>query len=70
VLKLRLREERKTMLEPDIAAFATRQIAFRDGRVVRDEATPQVRRARAELEVSADSPVGGGENVKIREERG
>ena len=56
--------------EPDIAAFAARQIAFRDGRVVHDEATPQVRRARAELEVSAGSPVGGGENVRIREERG
>ena len=56
--------------EPDIAAFATRQIAFRDGRVVRDEATPQVRRARAELEVIADPSIVGGENVKIREERG
>jgi putative ABC transport system ATP-binding protein len=56
--------------EPDIAAFAKRQIAFRDGKVVRDEATPQVRHARAELEVNADTPPGGGGNVEIREERG
>jgi putative ABC transport system ATP-binding protein len=56
--------------EPDIAAFAKRQIAFRDGRVVRDEATPQARHARAELEVTADTPAGGGGTVEIREERG
>ena len=56
--------------EPDIAAFAKRQIAFRDGRVVRDEATLQVRHARAELDVTADTPSGGGGNVEIREERG
>jgi putative ABC transport system ATP-binding protein len=56
--------------EPDIASFANRQIAFRDGRVVRDEATPQVRRARAELEVLADPSLGGSGNVEIREEQG
>jgi putative ABC transport system ATP-binding protein len=35
--------------EPDIAAYAKRQVAFRDGRVVRDEPVAEQRSARAEL---------------------
>ena len=42
--------------EHDIAAYAKRQITFRDGRVIRDEFVAQPRHARAELEVTAVHP--------------
>jgi putative ABC transport system ATP-binding protein len=35
--------------EPDIAAFASRQVRFRDGRIVTDELNPQPRSAAEEL---------------------
>lgn len=36
--------------EPDVAAFAKRQIVVRDGRILRDEPTPRVSNAREELQ--------------------
>jgi ABC-type phosphate/phosphonate transport system ATPase subunit len=45
--------------EQDIAAFAKRQIGFRDGRVIRDEVVPHPRHARRELEVVADELLAG-----------
>jgi len=42
--------------EPDIAEYTTRQVVFRDGRLVRDEPTAQPRDARAELAVLANRP--------------
>lgn len=36
--------------EPDVAAFAKRQIVVRDGRIIRDEPTPRVSNAREELQ--------------------
>lgn len=56
--------------EHDIAAYAKRQITFRDGRVIRDEFVAQPRHARAELEVTAVHPAPPGANVEIREEQG
>jgi putative ABC transport system ATP-binding protein len=68
--------------EQDIAAFAKRQISFRDGRVIRDEVMLDSRHARRELEVVADDPSAGadgssagggtssGGSVEIREEQG
>jgi putative ABC transport system ATP-binding protein len=37
--------------EPDIAEYASRQITFRDGRLIRDEPVSQPRDAVAEWEV-------------------
>jgi putative ABC transport system ATP-binding protein len=37
--------------EPDIAAYASCQITFRDGRLIRDEPVNQPRDAQAEWEV-------------------
>jgi putative ABC transport system ATP-binding protein len=56
--------------EPDIAAYARRQIHFRDGRVVGDEAVAQPRAALAELHVtpSTAEPAANG-RVEIREEQ-
>ncbi len=56
--------------EHDIAAYAKREISFRDGRVTQDEIVAQPRRARAELEVTAVHPAPPGANVEIREEQG
>jgi putative ABC transport system ATP-binding protein len=69
--------------EQDIAAFAKRQIGFRDGRVILDEVVLYPRHARRELEVVADDPsagaeqsgsssnsTGSGGSVEIREEQG
>jgi len=42
--------------EPDIAEYTTRQVVFREGRLVRDEPTAQPRDARAELAVLANRP--------------
>lgn len=44
--------------EPDIAAYAQRQIAFRDGAVARDIATPAPRRAADELAMTAPAREG------------
>jgi putative ABC transport system ATP-binding protein len=53
--------------EHDIAAYASRQISFRDGRVVRDEPVPEPRSARAEW-ARLKGPDSTG-RVQIREER-
>ncbi len=42
--------------EPDIAAYTSRQITFRDGRLVRDEPVAQPRDAQAEWAVLAQQP--------------
>ena len=44
--------------EPDIAAYARRQVAFRDGTVIRDELTAQPRYAQAELAAYASAQSG------------
>ena len=53
VLQRLNREQHITIIlithEPDIAEYGTRVIAFRDGRVVRDEAVPKTRDAAQEL---------------------
>ena len=53
VLQRLNREQRITIVlithEPDIAEYGTRVIAFRDGRVVKDEAVPRTRDAAQEL---------------------
>jgi len=53
VLQRLNREQRITIVlithEPDIAEYGTRVIAFRDGRVVKDEAAPRTRDAAQEL---------------------
>jgi putative ABC transport system ATP-binding protein len=55
--------------EPDIAAFAQRQIAFRDGRVVRDELMAAPRSAVDELpDRSGWQTAANGQPVQIREE--
>ncbi len=46
--------------EPDIAHYTRRQVTFRDGRIVRDEAIDAARSARAELAALA-STAGSGE---------
>ena len=52
--------------EPDIAAYAHRQVAFRDGRVIRDELVTQPRSARAEL--AATMPAPNSIPIQIKEE--
>jgi putative ABC transport system ATP-binding protein len=42
--------------EPDIAEYTTRQVVFRDGRLVRDEPTSHPRDAQAELAMLANQP--------------
>jgi putative ABC transport system ATP-binding protein len=37
--------------EPDIAEYTSRQITFRDGRLIRDELTPNIRDAQREFEI-------------------
>jgi len=56
--------------EPDIAAYARRQIHFRDGRVVGDETVAQPRAALTELHVTPPTaePAANG-RVEIREEQ-
>jgi putative ABC transport system ATP-binding protein len=56
--------------EPDIAAYAQRQIAFRDGLVVRDEPAPAPRSAAEELArvTGASSHTQAQDAVRIREE--
>lgn len=53
--------------EPDIAAYAQRQIAFRDGVIVRDVPTYAPRKAATELSETANS-VPGSETASWREE--
>jgi ABC-type lipoprotein export system ATPase subunit len=43
--------------EPDIADYATRVIAFRDGRVRRDQAVAARRRADRDLAALAAAPI-------------
>jgi putative ABC transport system ATP-binding protein len=43
--------------EPDIAEYTTRQVVFRDGRLVRDEPTAHPRDAQAELAMLANQPL-------------
>ncbi len=52
--------------ESDIAAYAHRQVAFRDGRVIRDEMVEQPRSARAELEATMPAP--NSVPIQIKEE--
>jgi putative ABC transport system ATP-binding protein len=52
--------------EPDIAAYAHRQVVFRDGRVIRDELVAQPRAARAELEATTPAP--NSVPIQIKEE--
>lgn len=47
--------------EPDIAAYAKRQVAFRDGRIVRDELVPNPRRAIDELTATPKTQEAEGE---------
>jgi putative ABC transport system ATP-binding protein len=58
--------------EPDVAAYARRQIGFRDGRLVSDEPIAQPRSARSEIErvaaTLAQSPSQPQPGVQIREE--
>jgi putative ABC transport system ATP-binding protein len=42
--------------EPDIAEYSSRQVVFRDGRLVRDEPTAHPRDAQAELAMLAHQP--------------
>jgi putative ABC transport system ATP-binding protein len=53
--------------EPDIAAYTRRQIAFRDGLIVRDEPVPLPRSARAEWAKLVDTHPAGSQ-VHIEEE--
>jgi putative ABC transport system ATP-binding protein len=53
--------------ESDIAAYASRQITFRDGRIVHDQPAGAPRSARAEWTRLADA-VGAGGSVAVREE--
>ncbi len=59
--------------EADIAAYAKRQIAFRDGRLVRDEPTPLQRSAASELAKDARADMAGRNqgmhtNIQVEEE--
>jgi putative ABC transport system ATP-binding protein len=56
--------------EPDVAVYARRQITFRDGRVIRDEAVRSPRSAAADLlALRADPPTAAEpSSVRIREE--
>lgn len=49
--------------EPDVAAFAKRQVVVRDGRIVRDEPTPSVTSAREALQTLRAQRAAAGEDV-------